>query len=47
MKELEHELEKQVSQVEGGKVEDLLKRYYESRKKYHRIKILKELYLEQ
>jgi hypothetical protein len=47
LKELESELDKQVSQVEGGRIEDLLKRYYESRKKYHRIKILKELYLEQ
>ena len=47
LKELENELEKQVSQIEGAKIDDLLKKYHESRKKYHRIKILKELYLEQ
>lgn len=35
-----------MAEVEGGKIEDKLKRYYESRKQYHRIKILKELYLE-
>jgi len=36
-----------VAEVEGGKIDDLLKKYYESRKNYHRIKILKDLYLEQ
>lgn len=46
LRELEKELEKQVAEVEQGRVEDLLKKYYESRKQYHRIKILKELYLE-
>lgn len=39
-------MEKQVAEVEHGKLEDLVKKYYESRKEYHRIKILKELYLE-
>jgi len=39
-------LEKQVAEVQNGKVDELLKKYYESRKHYHRIKILKELYLE-
>jgi hypothetical protein len=45
LKELENELDKQVAEVEGGKIDDLLKKYYESRKNYHRIKILKDLYL--
>lgn len=31
--------------MEGGKVEDLIKKFYETRKKYHRIKTLKDLYL--
>lgn len=39
-------MERQVSEVQGGRIEDLLKKYYETRKKYHRIKILKDLYLE-
>lgn len=46
LRELEKELEKQVAEIEQGKVDDLIKKYYESRKQYHRIKILKELYLE-
>ena len=46
LRELEKELEKQVAEVEQGKIDDLVKKYYESRKQYHRIKILKELYLE-
>ena len=45
LRELEKELEKQVEGAEVGKVDDLLKKYYESRKQYHRLKILKELYL--
>lgn len=35
-----------MAEVEQGKVDDLVRKYYESRKQYHRIKILKELYLE-
>jgi hypothetical protein len=46
LRELEKELEKQVAEVENGKIDDLVKKYYESRKQYHRIKTLKELYLE-
>ena len=30
----------------GLSLEDIMKQYYENRKKYHRIKILKDKYLE-
>ena len=46
LRELEKELEKQVEQVENSRIDDVLKKYYEARKQYHRIKILKELYLD-
>ena len=41
LRELEKELEKQVEQVENSRIDDVLKKYYEARKQYHRIKILK------
>jgi len=47
LRELEKELERQVEEGEHSGIDDVLKKYYEARKKFHRIKILKELYLEE
>jgi hypothetical protein len=45
LKEMENELNSVLDQ-RGLSLEDIMKQYYENRKKYHRIKILKDKYLE-
>ena len=46
LREMEKKIDFEVSQMEGGKISHVINEYYQKRKKLHKMKILKELYLE-
>ena len=46
LREMEKQIDAEVSQMEGGKISHVINEYYQKRKKLHKMKILKELYLE-
>ncbi len=43
---MEREIDSELLRDTHGKLEDQLKKYFESRKKYHKIKVLKDRYIE-
>lgn len=46
LREMEKQIESEISQNQNGNIQDVLQDYYKNRKKLHKMKMLKELYLE-
>jgi glycerol-3-phosphate dehydrogenase len=46
LREMEKKIESEIEKMEGTKISDVIHEYYQKRKNLHKMKILKELYLE-
>lgn len=46
LREMEKQIESEISNNNKGNMQEFLQNYFENRKKLHKMKILKELYLE-
>ena len=45
IRELEKQIESEIEGNHGGRIQDVLQGYFNNRKKLHKLKILKELYI--